>query len=344
MPTIVLSSPAALVASVPYLVGFTPHDSLILIWLRSAEILLTQRADLPSRCRPEWIQSLWHHSLAAHADALVIVGMCTSTTVDHVVAAVAEHAEKSGLEVRDAIVTDGATWRSVRCNDPACACAVPLPVGEDVTIAVAAEFAFRGVAPLPDRSSLVAEVSPIHDAQVVGLLARRGITRPSSARAVEAWRDRLIHRLLAGLGPGPGLNAPQMAAMTIAGLQDIRVRDVLLWHLARWEVDELRRALGILQYATRCAPEGTIAGVATVCAIAAWLVGDGARASVCLHRAQQGDPQYTLAHMLSVALASGLPPSSWREATAEIPLEVCRRGGARHPHRSVVAPQERAVL
>ena len=47
-----LRSPDALVAAVPYLLGFWPTDSAVVVWLRGGRIMLTQRLDLPIRRHP----------------------------------------------------------------------------------------------------------------------------------------------------------------------------------------------------------------------------------------------------------------------------------------------------
>ncbi|MCX6423903.1 MAG: DUF4192 family protein, partial [Actinobacteria bacterium] len=43
-----LRSPDAVIAAVPYLLGFMPSESLVIIWLSADQVRLTQRVDLPS--------------------------------------------------------------------------------------------------------------------------------------------------------------------------------------------------------------------------------------------------------------------------------------------------------
>ena len=43
-----LRSPDAVIAAIPYLLGFIPSESLVIIWLSSGQVRLTQRVDLPS--------------------------------------------------------------------------------------------------------------------------------------------------------------------------------------------------------------------------------------------------------------------------------------------------------
>lgn len=326
MPTIVLSSPSALVASLPYLVGFTPADSVVLIWLKAGEILLTQRADMPARARREWLQALWHHPASGEADGVVIVAVSQGIGAEQVVRAVMGHAAQTSVPIRDALVTDGASWRSLMCGDLDCSCLTPQEVPESISIAVAAEFAYLGMAPKPSRAALMDEISACADPAVDAMMGRRGIVRPRTPRAVEAWRDRTLVRVMSALAREARDVAPADVALVICGVQDVRVRDVLLWHMSQWEEERLRRAWGHLQHATRCAPASQVAAVATVGAISAWLLGDGARAGLSLERGREADPEYSLGRLVSMALASGLPPSCWREATSALRESVCRYG------------------
>ena len=340
MSTILLASPSSLVASLPFLVGFVPEESLVLVWLRNGAIALTQRADIPRVVRHEWLLTLWQHATAPEADALVIVGISADPGVSRVVVSVAEYASTRGLVVRDALIVSDGFWSSVLCSEPSCSCLQPQRVPESVRTAVAAEFAFLGVAPAPNRQALEVEVQPCVDPNVMKQLSQRGIRRPSSVRAVEMWRDRAIDETCAWLTGSPA--SATSLARVIAGLQDVRVRDVFLWDCASADRDSLRRVIPRLQEALRSAPESKVAPVATTCAVVWWLLGDGARARLCVGRCATADPEYLLGQLIAQAIAAGLPPSAWRTAATGISRQECRHGG-RLAH-GVVARREATVL
>ena len=44
----VLRGPDAVIAAIPYLLGFHPQDSIVIVWMRERRICLTQRMDLAS--------------------------------------------------------------------------------------------------------------------------------------------------------------------------------------------------------------------------------------------------------------------------------------------------------
>jgi hypothetical protein len=336
MATIVLSSPAALVASLPYLVGFPPDESVVLVWLRSGDILLTQRADAPKRARPDWLMALWQHPAAAQADELIVLGVSSSPGVRDVVASVAEFACGRGMPVRDALVVSGGDWCSVLCEEPACGCSTPRTVPAAIRTAVGAEFTFRGVAPVASRRDLEAEVAPEPTPDVVRILGRRGVARPLTARALERWRDRAIDEAFSWRSTSAA-PAPLSYARVIAGLQDIRVRDVVLWEMARLDDGLLRGTLPLWHRAVRISPQEFVAPVATVTSIQSWLLGDGARAAISLRRAREADQVYSLAHLVDAALTSGLPPQAWREGTAQLSRNVCRHGAGAQAATEVLA-------
>jgi len=62
--------------------------------------------------------------------------------------------------------------------------------------------------------------------------------------------------------------------------------------------------------------------------VVAWLLGDGARATMAIERARTDDPDYTLAALVEASLAAGLPPGAWRDAMGDLTREECRFGPA----------------
>lgn len=322
-PAISLASPAALVASLPFLVGFPPAESLVLLWMRRGTLRLTQRADLPRRLTDEAVGALMAHPAVRTVDELIAVVVSTQADAGEVGHQVEHAAHARGIVVRDVLASRDGHWWSVACSEPGCPCAVPSPIPPEVLTAVAAEFAYAGVAPVEDRPAMVAEVAPEPCAVLDRATRRRGIAMPETTRAREAWRDRCIDALRRVLAGSTDLRD---RALTCRGLTDVRVRDVVLWDLAQMDDVALRRAVPVLQRLVREAPPEVVAPVGTCAAIAAWLLGDGARAAIALHRVQEGDPTYTLAALLARTVEGGVSPDLWRATMASIGLQECRHG------------------
>jgi hypothetical protein len=146
--------------------------------------------------------------------------------------------------------------------------------------------------------------------------------------AREQWRDERIAGTLRLLvdGPGAGARRAELIAEALRGLDDVRVRDTVLWEVSRWSPDVLQLAFDRVAVALRSAPAGHVAPVASCAAIIAWLLGDGARAHIAVGRALRDDDEYSLALLLAASLRAGLPPGAWRESMAALARDDCRHG------------------
>ena len=325
-----LRSPDALVCAIPYLLGFEPRESAVLVWLSRGRILLTQRIDLPGSIDelPAWREATWSHAAASQSDELIAVVFAAATDLTgEGVSDVIREADARSIAVRDALRVEGDRWWSLLCSDSDCCPDDGRKVDLQVKDRVAAEFTLLGRAPLADRSAVAAtlESDPIRVSSVAECLD--DLDQPD-ASGVEAWRDAAIESLVRRLTTGSetSVEDPAQTARMLASLADIRVRDTLLWDLAQLDSEGLASALDRMIPLLRAAPCGTVAPVATCCAVLAWLLGDGARAMMAVDRALADDPDYSLAALVATSLRAGLAPTAWREVMAALPRDECRHG------------------
>lgn len=325
MDRIALRSPDALLAAVPYLLGFHPVESAVLVWMRGGRLILTQRIDLPPTpdALPAWSAAVWSHEAAAIADELVLVIASTHAADPELLSAIVERATSLGIAMRDMLRLDGERWWSLLCSDPDCCPPEGRRIDESARSAVGAEFTVQGRAPLVDREAL--ERLFANDEALAAEVATCVAAAASAGGRVERWRDRRIRRIAAVLASSAPMSAEDIAEV-VTGLSDVRVRDTLLWDAARWSTDDVERAIDRLARATSGAPAGLVAPVATVASLLSWLCGDGARALTALDRARADDPEYSLALLLAASLEAGLNPQRWREAMASLTRTVCRYG------------------
>ncbi|MBW8767509.1 MAG: DUF4192 domain-containing protein, partial [Geodermatophilales bacterium] len=139
--------------------------------------------------------------------------------------------------------------------------------------------------------------------------------------AHRSWTE--IQRVLGRCRPGPAAASIALADRDIArvvwGLSDVRVRDRALG-LALGP--DAAAAEILWTECTRRSPAPLDAAPATLLAVSAWLRGDGAMANVALDRALDSRPTYSLARLLSEALAGCLPPEQLRIAIRESVAEL----------------------
>jgi hypothetical protein len=327
---LVLRSPDALVAAVPYLLGFHPRESAVAVWLQGRRIALTQRLDLPTRPSDHaaWLAAMWHHPLADSADELIVIVVSAESPDAELLGMVTDRAAEAGIEIRDLLRIDDGRWWSLLCTDGQC-CPREGRVVDPVTASsVAAEFTGVGRAPLAAREALEHSLGPDEVRQALVAVALAAAPAVPSGPARERWRDERIASTLALLADGPG-GGPQRAeclAAALGGLGDVRVRDTVLWEASRWSAEALQSAFEHLTVALRSAPVGHVAPVASCAAIIAWLLGDGARAHIAVDRALCDDCEYSLAVLVGASLRAGLPPTAWRESMAGLTRDACRHG------------------
>lgn len=330
---LVLRSPDALVAAVPYLLGFHPRESAVAVWLRDRRIALTQRLDLPSgpADHPAWLAAMWHHSMADSAHELILVVASARPADPELVAMVVDRAAVAGIEVRDLLRIDEGRWWSLLCTDEQCCPPEGRLVEPATASAVAAEFTVTGRAPLAARETLERSLGPDEVKQALVAAALAAAPEVPIGPAREQWRDDRIAGVLRLLADGPGDGAQRAAVIADAlrGLDDVRVRDTVLWEVSRWSPDALQLALDHAAVALRSAPAGYVAPVASCAATIAWLLGDGARAHIAVVRAHSDDCDYSLALLLAASLRAGLPPAAWRESMAALSRDDCRHGADR---------------
>ncbi|MEV4540075.1 DUF4192 domain-containing protein [Micromonospora echinaurantiaca] len=317
-PRLAVRSPADLIAAVPYLLGFHPADSVVVVAMRGRRITFAARADLPepaSEADPP-ARHLAGVIARQQADSATVIGYGPATRVTPAVDAVRAALAGAGLAVLDALrVTDGRWW-SYLCAEPECCPPDGSPYDPGAS-AVPAAAVVAGQVALPDRAALVAQVAPVDGPVRVAM-------RRATARAERRLTDLLDQAPPADLLGGRSLRAAGVAAVRAAlrrqrrgeRLTDDEVAwlSLLLTHLPvrdhAWDRTDGRDAdIALWTDVLRRAEPELTAAPASLLAFAAWRAGQGALAAVALERALTEHPDYTLAGLLDDLLRRGVPPS-----------------------------------
>jgi hypothetical protein len=258
-------------------------------------------------------------------EELIVVLVCDEHRAGYLADAIVDSSAAREIAVRDVLQVSGDSWRSLLCGDDTCCPPGGRAVSPTSRHLIAAEFALMGVAPMPTREDLVAEVAS-RPVKVAALALRiEEAAARAGAEDREEWRDEATARATSLLMSDDDLPLGDDAAIDVlVDLTDVRVRDTTLWECARLDEVGLSRAQGRLAKATGWAPPGHVAPVATCCGVLAWLRGDGARAMIALERALEDDPEYSLALLVRAAVGGGMPPGAWRDAMSGLTREECR--------------------
>lgn len=205
-------SPADMVAAVPYLLGFHPADSVVVVAVRGRRVVFAARGDLPAPGADPGPAARHLAQVVARqdADAATVVGYGPAARVTGVVDAIGDALTATGVVVLDALrVTEG-RWFSYLCAEPSCCPPEGTPY-DPAASQVSAAAVFAGQVALPDRAALAAQVSPLDGP--VRLAMRRATGRARLRLAALTGRQSApsAESPVGGApadGSGPGAQSP----------------------------------------------------------------------------------------------------------------------------------------
>lgn len=318
MTTPTLRTAHDLLAAVPFLLGFHPADSVVVVTVRARAILFLARHDVPADARSAEAAAQQCAEVARGYDAegAVVIGYGPAAPVGPAAERLAGALRRAGVPVLDELRVEGDRyWSHERPPEG-------LAFRPDRT-EVAAAAVFAGQVALPDRAAMADRIKS------VGGTARALMTDATGRACVRM--ARMLDRDLpeSGLGrlvrragrtavrdaesrhrAGHRLTDDEVAWLGLL-LLEVVVRDYACerpgaedWRLELW-ADVLRRVNP--EYA---APPACLLGYV------AWQQGQGALARMALQRSLQADPDYRLAQLLDRILDSGIPPAELRRKPA----------------------------
>jgi hypothetical protein len=221
-PTIHIRGTEDLLALIPFLLGFQPDTSLVLIAVDdvSGGIAMGARLDLPSADQPlgpvrAALDLVLAKLTARDGISVVLAGYGPTDRVEPTVSAAADAVQAAGIPIRDALrVADGRFWR-LRCPDP-----MPDPVTnpwtdpstgpagcppggvafEPATSPAAAAAVYAGLVALPDREALAATLAPVTGPARDGMVAATVAACALMTEVLDATRTDTARTDTADLG------------------------------------------------------------------------------------------------------------------------------------------------
>lgn len=288
---------------IPHLLGFHPHESLVIIVIHQGRVAVTARVDLEPLCEPLAVQDLlarlwgrfpgadaWFVAYSADADAAwQVLGECQAFM-------------PSAARCRVIYVNGASWWADSPDSEP--------EVHDPTATRLAAEATLIGLPARPSRGHLSALVSGPRDEELAALIEVFEREQERLAAVPDEGWPAVMKRALRDTEKDPGSLTDEQCATLAILAQHPDARDQALRALttetaprevARW-AQVVRKCLLSLQ----AIPLGLLG-------MAAWVSGDGALQVVCLEKAQQLDPECALVSILDTINAEMLPPGMWAE-------------------------------
>jgi hypothetical protein len=315
---LLVSTSTELISAVPYLIGFHPSDSLVVVAMRGSEVIFAGRHDLPAPGDPP-TDALYLAAVVGHqaAEAAMVIGYGDPAAVTPTVLLAAQALSRAGIDVLDVLrVTDGRFWTYRREGEHGWPAEGEPCAPEHSAVAAAATYA--GQVALPDRAALLAQIEPVAGAERTAMTAATARAQARIADLIGPRGDfgRVVRR--AGRAAvrdaerryrsGGRLLDDEVAWLGLL-LVDLQVRDYA-WE--RIGTEEWVRALW-LDVQRRVEP-AYVPAPASLLGFAAWRLGVGSLARAALERALEHDPKYRMAELVHEAVICGLSPAlleSW---------------------------------
>lgn len=317
-----LSAPADILATIPFLVGYHPTDSVVVLGMRDRHVVFTARDDLPAEPPRSTGQVRYLVDVLRRQDcpAVMLVGYGPQDRVGPALHSLRRAYERAGVAVLESLRADGGRYWSYLCTNPSCCPAEGTPV-DISSSAIAVAWTLTGRVARRDRAEYEAQIEPAtgpvreamraatdrawdrlndlirgaHDEEhAVGLIHAAGNL------AVAAAIDRQVRDEQHG--------HEEVAWLTVL-LVNIAVRDIA-WALIKGSETAIFHHRALWQEVLHRAEEDLATAPASLFAFAAWRSGEGGIARVALQRALDIDPSYRMANLLHHAITAGLPPSA----------------------------------
>lgn len=325
-----ISGPAELLQAVPYLLGFHPTRSLVLVGLHDERLVVTARLDLTHAVIggiPHAVSAMMRGGSTSFVaviydddedvgdvdlDELDDDAEESHSQWDVVYGALRVELRRLDAQLRDVLVVSDDHWWSLTCDDFECCPPEgrPLP---DAPSSFTTAAMVEGVVALPTRTAVAESLAPLPDAERAALhLAIRDAERSAVKQTVDGharrWELSLKRAIFRAARDSdePGWSAPpdETLARFGAALAVTSLRDAVWLAVDGDRLDgrALWRELG------RRLPGPYDAAPLFLFGWASWRAGDGALAGIAAERAIASNPNYHAADLLLAALRSGVDP------------------------------------
>lgn len=358
--TVKLRSPLDITTSIPYLLGFAPAESVVMVFFREADrrLVVTGRVDYPrvpagegsvlARCSHVYRSAAAAGATAVHLAIYPPLDRSLSET-DSLCRGLCEAADSVGLTAWSCGAVACGSWFDFFTGDIE---GVPIDgTGDEV----ACSFIAHGRSYLADRQSL--ESCVIGPATELAAAVSKCIDgyeqfepvphlgTPGERRRIEDAMFKFLTERTPARMQTPPESAPHVPILTgwMLALADRRVREPLLRRMAmatgkgasEHPIDVWRDgAIQRMSWMARNSPLELGAPVAASLAAFSWQIGNGALAMIAAQHALNCDPSNVLAGLIQEAVSRGVHPDIWVGMLESLTLSELRSGHASAPVRS----------
>lgn len=321
-----LTSPHDLLAAIPFLIGYHPQNSLVLVSLKGDSVGMAMRVDLPTDVSIESYDLLASHFTREESEGAFLVAYllddCKSG--ESVLISASAALIRAGVEIKESLLVQGNCFRSLICTDSLCCPPEGNPVPEIDSSRIAAEHVIAGhPMPFSDVTELIGSIAAVDSAlDPAWFVEVNNFWIASDAEElIDLQRDgaTAVVDLAGEYEVGRDYEDRELVARVIGCMSDIQVRDFALGSHTSESSDSYWK---MWRHLLHVAPRGFVAPIASVFAALAYERGEGALAHKALDRALVDDSSYSLALLLRRVFTAGWPAESFSKMRRELHPKV----------------------
>ncbi len=304
-PQIKMSEPSDVIALVPYLLGFHPTDSLVVLVLAEGQVRLTSRVDLAACFQPDYLAAMAEMLKQRCPDSeFLLVAYSEDRQLADDALGLAEIAFDADLII-ESIAADGERFWSRGCVDSACCPSAGSPYPSS-NAPILAEAIGAGLAALASRDQLEAQVRALSSDELQA--AELEVQRARSKLLDMSLTQRC--QLLDDLICDATSSELERHRLVLLGLlvQEVRLRD-RAW--LRMERDSAQQLVRLWTAVVRELPDQEVLPALCLAGMAAWLSGNGALQVACIVRGKQLDANYSMLHLVEALNLTAADPQVW---------------------------------
>jgi hypothetical protein len=310
-----------LLASVPFLLGYAPSESLVVVLLKQTRVVLTMRVALADLAELDVVAKTQLALQRADGDGLMVIGY--SHAMDDELAVVLQEFAcevEDGFTARrvrvlDVVQVGAGSWRSLH----------PATFDQSGDLRqvrddpINAEAVFRGLSPFPSREAIAARV------------------RPNTNGRDPAF-DAALAEAIAGFDAADGEGVGDELAVMLDGClsTEDQLKPEVLGRLAglashpaslkstlrKITAESATRCIEIWSAASRQSRGAAAFMPLILTGVAAWVSGDGALSNLCADLASDIYPRHLGVRLLGRLSDRCLPPETWEPFRANLGAQV----------------------
>ena len=306
-----LTSPHDLIAAIPFLIGYHPVDSLVVVSIKDNCVGMAMRVDYPDDLPASAYDLLASHLQREGSTGALLVAYVPSSRSDGeaVLGDLSAALLRIDVAIDESLLIKNGRYRSTICNDSQCC----PPEGRDLPEINESRIALEHVVagrtmPFANIEALAESIAPLvisDDSKWIKRVEKFStMDKKSNLNAFQRDGATAVVDLGQLYEVGRGNSDPDLVAQVIGRLSDIQVRDYALGLHCAETIDAY---WAMWKELLRIAPAGYIAPIASIFAAVAYESGQGALAHKALDRALIDNPGYSLALLLRRVFSAGWP-------------------------------------